>query len=94
MNDDTYDEVVAEVAHDLGIEEQALRAKFSTYLNLRYPNNGGDEWAACYAVYRLTKARSAFRMAERSRNGWRERAMSLGSPGHLVTGERRKEPHG
>lgn len=79
----TYDEVVAEVARDLGIDEQVLRDRFSTYLNLSYPDNGGDRWAACYAVYRLTKARSAFSMAKRSRDGWRERAISLGSPGHL-----------
>lgn len=81
--DSIYDEVVAEVAKDLQLPEGELRGKFSRYLYLPYPDNGGEEWAACYAVYRLTKAYSAFRMATRSRNGWRERAMDLGSPGHL-----------
>lgn len=82
--DRTCDAVVAEVATDLQLDEAELRAKFSRYLHLTFPDNGGDEWAACYAVYRLTKARSAFAMCRRSRNGWRDRAMSLGSPGHLL----------
>jgi hypothetical protein len=79
----TYDEVVAEVARDLGIEEPALRAKFTRYLSVPREESRGEEWTACYAVYRLVKARSAFRMATQSRNGWRERAMELGSPGYL-----------
>lgn len=84
MTDSTYDAVVAEIARDLQLDEVELRAKFSRYLHLTFPDNGGAEWAACYAVYRLTKARSSFRMCVRSRNGWRDRAISLGSSGHLM----------
>jgi hypothetical protein len=82
----TYDEVVAEVAKDLRLDEAELREQFGQWINSRWPHEHVQrEWgAACYAVYRLTKTRSAFRMAAASRERWRDRAISLGSPPHLL----------
>lgn len=86
MTNSVYDQVVAEVATDLHLNEETLRAAFSVWLrgpgcvHLSLPSEYNH---ACYAVYRLTKTRSAFQMTSKSRARWRERAMELGSPGHL-----------
>lgn len=85
--DSTYDKVVREVAVDLRLDQAELRSWFSRWLNAAgSPADIPAEWAAaCYAVYRLTKATSAFHMAARSREQWRQRAISLGSPPHLLS---------
>lgn len=80
--------IFSEVADDLDLDENDLRRTFSMWLatigsgdkaraepNLEY---------ACYAVYRLAQLKTALRMSQRSRNEWKERAVSLGSPGHLM----------
>lgn len=84
----TYDDVVGEVADDLGIEESELRDAFGIFINTQNAARNAalsdSMRAACYAVYRLTKLRGAFHMTAQSRERWRERAMELGSPPHLV----------
>jgi hypothetical protein len=85
MREDTYDEVVAEVAKDLALEEPDLRRAFSAWLARTGSSTqpAPDLAHACYAVYRLTKLKTALRMVHRSRDGWKERAILLGSPRHL-----------
>lgn len=82
----TYDDVVAEVAEDLEVDEAELRSAFSAWLAMTGNNTKPDSHFAhaCYAVYRLTKMKSALRASMRSREGWKARAMELGSPDHLV----------
>lgn len=81
----TYDEVVSEVAHDLDVDEDELRRVFSTWLARTGANTQPEPHLAhaCYAVYRLTKLKGALRSSHRSRDSWKARAMSLGSPSHL-----------
>lgn len=81
MADTDYDFVVAEVAKDLKLDEQELRAQFSTYLATA-PRSDSLEpatIAACYAVYRLTKSRWAFRVTSKSREQWRRVALGKGA---------------
>jgi hypothetical protein len=82
----TYDEVVGEVANDLGIAEDELRRVFFAWLAKTGANTKPEPHLAhaCYAVYRLTKLKGALRSSHRSREGWKARAMALGSPPHLV----------
>lgn len=63
----TYDDVVKDVAEDLDLDEAALRATFSRWLQVPRSEVAGrftpEERAQCYAVYRLTKGTGAFRSA-------------------------------
>lgn len=83
----TYEEALAQVADDLRLETDALRSWFERWLASRWPHeNVPREWQGpCYAVYRLTKLLSALRAFRGSREGWRSRAIALGSPPHLRT---------
>jgi hypothetical protein len=85
---EVYDETVAEVAEDMGVTETWLREKMSIYLRGRgtpsYEALKEEEKYICYAVYRVVKLKYAFRATRKSRERWRERAMELGNPPHLV----------
>lgn len=66
----SYDEVVADVARDLRVDEGELRETFSRWLDTTHDTRREliasgrmtelDD-ARCYAVYRLTKSAGAFR---------------------------------
>lgn len=83
-----YDETVREYAEHFSIPEGDMRDMFGRYLS-RQPEQDLDptERALCYGLYRTVKLKSAFRSTSKSRERWRERAMGLGSPGHLVDGD-------
>jgi hypothetical protein len=82
----TYDDVVSEVARDLDVSEDELRCVFSVWLARTSAGTQPEPYLAhaCYVVYRLTNLTSALRSSQRSRDGWKARAMELGSPPHLV----------
>jgi hypothetical protein len=86
--DPGFDTVLAEVARDLQLDAAELCEWFGRWLNSGWPHdNVAAEWrGACYAAYRLAKARSALRMTARSRIRWRERAIALGTAPHLSGG--------
>lgn len=85
MPDSIYDETVREYAEHFSLPEGEVRDMFKRYLS-RQPEEELDptERALCYGIYRIVKLKSAFRMGAKSRERWRDRAMALGSPGHLV----------
>lgn len=81
-----YEETVEEVAKYFDTEAEALNRMVQQFLATPYDeakNMDQYQRAVCYAVYRITKLKSACRMSQRSREGWKERAVELGSPPHL-----------
>jgi hypothetical protein len=83
---DSYEETLEEVAEYFDTEVEALRRMFAEFLALSYKEArelDPYQRAVCYSVYRITKLKSACRMTRRSREGWKNRAMELGSPPHL-----------
>lgn len=85
----TKSPTLIQVADDLNMDADDLAADFSIWLESKTVGSdllSPESNAACYAIYRITSLESSFRIIARSRERWRDRAMSLGSPGHLLEG--------
>jgi hypothetical protein len=86
--DSIYDETVREYADYFDMPVADVHKLFNKFLSLNYDE--AKAWmppfqrALCIGLYRVTKLKGACRMAAKSREGWKDRAMDLGSPGHLV----------
>lgn len=86
--DSPYEETLKEQAEYFDMTVDEIRSIFLKFLSLHYAEAKEQmdpfERAVSIGIYRVTKLKSACRMSQRSREGWRNRAMELGSPGHLV----------
>lgn len=76
-----FDETLEEVARDLQVANLSeLRELFTEWLAASgcvAPGLLPDVNAACYAIHRLVKSKTAFRAVAASRNRWRDRALRV-----------------
>lgn len=88
MSDDIYDETVKEFAEYFKVDEEQIREIMSRFLALPFDKArelmDPYDRAVGHSIYRVVKLKSACRMTRNSRERWRDRAMELGSPGHLT----------
>jgi hypothetical protein len=85
---EVYDETVREFAEYFKLDEDQIRDIMKEFL--ARPYSEAEEYMDPYdravgiAIYRVVKIKHAYRMASKSRERWRDRAVELGSPDHLV----------
>jgi hypothetical protein len=84
---EVYDETVCEFAEYFKLDEDQIRDIMKEFLARPYTeaiDMDPYERAVGIAIYRVVKLKHAYRMASKSRERWRDRAVELGSPDHLV----------
>lgn len=88
MSDEIYDETVKEFAEYFKVDEEQIREIMSRFLALPFDKAlelmDPFDRAVGHSIYRVVKLKSACHMTRRSREGWRERAIDLGSHTYLV----------
>lgn len=91
-SDSIYDETIREQAEYFDMRVEDAHKLFNKFLRLNYREAKEQmnpfQRAFCFGVYRVVKLKSACRMSQRSRDGWKDRAISLGSPSHLIEPKR------